>query len=38
MDLGLKAQKDKYEYQELLRTITILHYSPNRSEAALQQL
>ena len=38
MDVEVRAKEQTYEYKELLRTISIIHYSPNHTESALQQL
>ena len=38
MDIGSKAQKEEFLYQELLQIICVLANSPNHQELALQQL
>ena len=38
MDIGSKAEKEEFLYQELLQIICVLANSPNHQELALQQL
>ena len=38
IDIGVQAKEDTNDYKELLQIISVLHYCPNHTETALQQL